>query len=108
MTPTPDDLRTLIVRYGLAAMIAEEDADLGYASADAWKAQEADNRSLVAEHNILVEENRVLGKRLEAAEKRAAVVERRLVYVDFDGDWDELEGYVQVALNNAALAGEKP
>jgi hypothetical protein len=45
-------------------------------------------------------------KRLEAAEKRRLVVERRLVYLEWDGDWDGLEGYVQVMLNQDAAVAQ--
>jgi len=83
MTPTPDDLRTLIVRYGLAAMIAEGDADLGYAMADAWDDDKARARLFKSERDaaeaqvdriangiaVLGEENAALRKRLEEAEE---------------------------------------
>ena len=65
MTPTPDELRTLIVRYGLAAMIAEEDADLGYAAADAWEADIKWRDAMLEYFDV---ECAALRQRLEAAE----------------------------------------
>ncbi len=78
--PTADDLRTLIVRYGFAAMITEDDADLGYAIADAWDADRAKAGLFKSERDdaeakvdriangiaVLGEENIALRKQLNA------------------------------------------
>jgi hypothetical protein len=97
MTETPKTLRELIIN--ITDPKQEIGRAAGLAHADAW---EADQLSLSLMDGTATR----LAKRLEAAEKRRLVVERRLVYLDWDGDWDGLEGYVQVMLNQDAAAAQ--